>query len=129
LGGAYRTARNVMNPSHANLLASNVVDFGCWFYGQQSDGTLLRLYPESESDLNHVATGSGSTISMRYPSVADIFLRVLSESGATQIEALEKGRLGNRPSQYADDAAWWWAVVESNSSVYTRRIEIKGGVL
>jgi len=28
--------------------------------------------------------------------------------------------------EHATDAAWWWAVVDANSTVFTRRIEIKG---
>jgi hypothetical protein len=39
-----------MNPSHANVLASNVVDFGCWLYGRNPDGTLLRIYPAGPGD-------------------------------------------------------------------------------
>jgi hypothetical protein len=46
--------------------------------------------------------------------------------GATQLEAIELGRIPSRPPAYASDAEWWWAVVEANSRVFVRRIEIKG---
>ena len=52
-------------------------------------------------------------------------MRIVSEEGATLIEAMEAGRV-NRPVNYATDADWWWGVVEANSTVFIRRVEIKG---
>jgi type II secretory pathway pseudopilin PulG len=123
---AYRAARNVMNPSHANVLASNVVDFGCWLYGRNPDGTLLRIYPAGPGDTSHQAIGNSLAPDSRYPEVADVMVRVLTDAGATQLEAIELGRIPSRPPAYASDADWWWAVVEANSRVFVRRIEIKG---
>lgn len=123
---AYRQPRNVTNPSHANLIASNVVDFGCWFYVRDSTGNLMRIYPAVEGDLSHHAMGQSTASDSRFPFVADAMVRVLSEEGAGLIEALETGRT-LRPAEYIDDTAWWWGVVEANSAVYIRRIEIKGG--
>ena len=125
---AYRAARNVMNPSHANLLGSNVVDFGCWLYVRNPDHTLLRIYPAGTGDSSHQAIGSSTANDTRYPEVADVMLRILTEEGATLLEAIEAGRVP-RPPVYSTDAAWWWGVVEANSKVFTRRIEIKGGAL
>jgi len=122
----YRTARNVMNPSHANLLASNVVDFGCWFYLRNPDGTLLRIYPAGTGDTSHHAMGDGITTDTRFPEVVDVMIRILTETGATLLDAIEANRIPVRPPQYATDAEWWWGVVEANSRVFTRRIEIKG---
>ncbi len=122
----YRTARNVMNPSHANLLASNVVDFGCWFHVRNADGTLQRIYPENESDTSHWALGGSTSNPTRYPEVVDVMIRILSEEGAALVEALESNRISGRPAHYADNAAWWWAEVEANSTVHVRRIELKG---
>lgn len=127
LAGGYRTTRNVMNPSHANLLASHVVDFGCWFYARNADGSLRLIFPATETDLRHVALGGSTTDDTRFPVVADIFIRVLSESGATELAALEAGARGVRPPRWSDDAAWWWSVVEENSAVFTRRVELNGG--
>lgn len=123
---AYRAARNVMNPSHANLLASNVVDFGCWLYVRNPGGSLLRIYPAGPGDLSHQAVGNSTAPDSRFPEVADVMLRVLTDEGATQLEAIELGRIPNRPPAHATDADWWWAVVEANSRVFVRRIEIKG---
>jgi len=125
---AYRAARNVMNPSHANLLGSNVVDFGCWLYVRNPDRTLRRIYPAGTGDTSHQAIGRSTAADARYPEVVDLMLRILSEEGATLLEAIESGRVP-RPPSYATDAGWWWGVVDANSKVFTRRIEIKGGAL
>lgn len=125
LSTAYRSPRNVTNPSHANLLAPNVIDFGCWLYAKDSNGGLVRIYPGAEDDIVHHAIGQSTFAESRFPAVVDVLVRVLSEEGASVIEAMETGRLV-RPAQYASDALWWWAVVEANSAVFFRRIEIKG---
>jgi type II secretory pathway pseudopilin PulG len=126
LSTAYRLPRNVTNPSHANLIASNVVDFGCWFYVQDTDGTLRRIYPAGAADTSHQAIGNSITDDTRFPGVADVMVRIVTEQGATLIEAVENGRLV-RPSEHATDADWWWSIVDAHSTVFVRRIEIKGG--
>ena len=125
LSSAYRQPRNVTNPSHANLLASNVVDFGCWLYLRDSTGVLQRIYPAAPGDLSHQAVGNSTVSDTRFPEVADVLVRILSEEGATLVEAIEGGRV-TRPANYATDAAWWWSVVEAHSAVFIRRVEIKG---
>jgi prepilin-type N-terminal cleavage/methylation domain-containing protein len=122
---AYRQPRNVTNPSHANLIASNVVDFGCWLYARAPGGDLSRIYPASDGDQSHHAIGQSTANDTRFPAVADLIVRILSEEGAAQVEAIEAGRL-RRPAEFGDDAAWWWSVVDAHSSVFTRRIEIMG---
>lgn len=122
---AYRSPRNVTNPSHANVLASNVVDLGCWLYVRDSTGALLRIYPAVTGDVSHQAIGNSSANDSRFPEVADVMVRIFSEEGASLIEAIETGRM-TRPSGYATDAEWWWGVVEANSAVFIRRVEIKG---
>ncbi len=122
----FRQGRNVMNPGHANLIASNVVDFGCWLHVRRDDGELERIYPAAAGDLTHHAIGGSVALDSRYPDVVDVMVRILSEAGASQIEAMENGRVA-RPAGHATDAAWWWSVVEEHSAVYSRRIEIQGG--
>lgn len=126
LSTAFRLPRNVTNPSHANLLATNVVDFGCWLHVRDVGGSLVRIYPGATDDLTHHAVGQSAASDSRFPVVVDVLVRVLSEEGATLVEAMERG-LVERPPQHASDAEWWWAVVEANSTVFIRRIEIKGG--
>ena len=123
---AYRQPRNVANPGHANLIASNVVDFGCWLYRRDESGGLVCIYPGAAGDMSHHAIGQSVTDDTRFPTVADVMIRILSEEGASLLEAMERGQV-TRPTDHATDAAWWWAVVEAHSAVFTRRIEIKGG--
>ena len=127
LSTAYRQSRNVTNPGHANLLASNVVDFGCWLYARDSIGELTRIFPADAGDLSHQAIGQSTADDSRFPDVADVMVRILSDEGAAQVEAMERGVMA-RPTEYATDAAWWWGVVEANSAVFVRRIEIKAVV-
>ncbi len=124
LSTAYRQSRNVTNPSHANLLASNVVDFGCWLYVRDATGELARIFPDDTSDQSHQAIGQSTASDSRFPGVADVMVRILSDEGAVQVEAMERG-LVSRPAEYESDATWWWGVVEANSAMFTRRIEIK----
>lgn len=125
----YRAARNAANPSHANLLASNVVDFGCWLHVRNPDGSVQRIYPSTSADVSHQAVGNSLASDSRFPEVIDVMIRVLTDEGATQLEAMETGRIPTRPPNYASDGDWWWAVVEANSKVFTRRIEIRGSAL
>jgi type II secretory pathway pseudopilin PulG len=124
MSSAYRQPRNVTNPSHANLLASNVVDFGCWLYVRDAGGVLQRIYPATPGDVSHQAVGNSIAGESRIPEVADVQVRILSEEGATLVEAMESGRV-TRPAGFATDADWWWSVVETHSAVFIRRVEIK----
>jgi prepilin-type N-terminal cleavage/methylation domain-containing protein len=65
LSSVYRQPRNVTNPSHANLLASNVVDFGCWFYVRDSSATPQRVYPAGASDVAHHGLGNSTAADSR----------------------------------------------------------------
>jgi hypothetical protein len=60
----------------------------------------------------------------------DVMIRILTEQGAALLAEMENGTGHNiRPAEYTTDAEWWWAVVETNSRVYTRRVEVKGAAL
>jgi len=129
--GATRTAATLTNPNTTDVLATNVVDFGVWLYVRGSGGGLRRVFPADTSDTAHAARDTGSAADAnRFPDVLDIMLRLLTEQGATLLAEMESGngRI-TRPTEYATDAEWWWAVVEANSHVYTRRVEVKGGAL
>lgn len=126
-----RNATTVTNPNSSDVLATNVVDFGVWLYARNPDGSLRRIFPSSNADFTHTATdavapGDATMI----PAVADVMIRILTEEGARQIDVLERNN-GSiiRPATFASDALWWWAVVEANSKVYTRRIEVMGVAL
>ena len=127
--GAYGTA--LTNPGTGNdILATNVVDFAVWLYLRDAGtGALRRIFPADNNDLAHAARDAGSAAdSNRYPDAADIMLRVLTDEGARILDAMERsGSTVGRPAAYASDAEWWWAVVEVNSRVFVRRIELRGG--
>lgn len=115
------------NPSSsADALASNVVDFGVWLYARNADGSLRRIFPASNADLEHrandaIAPGDGN----RMPDVIEVMVRLLSDEGARLIAAVESG-LTPRPPAFSSDDVWWWSVVEANSRVFVRRVELKG---
>ncbi len=122
-----RAPSTVTNPNSLDVLANNVIDFGIWLYARQPDGDLRAIFPINADDHSHEAIGlPDPPDERRMPEVADVMLRILSEDGAALISAIETG-LSSRPPEYATDAAWWWAVAEANSQVWTQRIEIIGG--
>ena len=126
---AARNARTLTNPNTSDVLATNVVDFGVWLYVREA-GTdnLRRIFPADNEDLAHAALGvPASPDGDRFPDVADVMIRILSDRGAVLLEELEIGG-GHvaRPSTYATDAEWWWGIVETNSHVYVRRAAVKG---
>ncbi len=123
-----RAAATLMNPPLSDALAVNVVDFGVWLYVRDNSGALRRIFPADNSDLAHAARDAGSaTDTNRYPEVVDVMLRILTDEGARSIDAMEQGSGAlTRPPEFLNDAEWWWGVVEANSRVYVRRIEIKG---
>lgn len=126
--GSQRDASTIANPVTADALATNVIDLGIWLYIRETNGALRRIFPATNGDLSHVVMGNSTADVSRMPEVADVMLRVLTEDGAAQIEAIETGRV-MRPSQHGNDAEWWWAVAEANSRVFVRRVELKGGAL
>jgi prepilin-type N-terminal cleavage/methylation domain-containing protein len=126
--GVQRAASTVANPNSLDVLASNVIDFGIWLYVRQPDGTLRVIFPINAGDQSHEVIGQpGLPDEQLMPDVADVMVRVLSEDGAALIGAIETG-LSSRPPEHATDGVWWWAVAEAHSQVWTRRIEIKGGI-
>ncbi len=125
-----RNPKTLMNPNNADALATNVVDFGVWLHMRDpGTGTLRRIFPADNADLVHAARDTGAASDPnRFPDVADVMVRILSDQGATLLAEMESGagRLA-RPPVYASDAEWWWGIVENNSRVFVRRVEVKGG--
>lgn len=123
-----RAAYTLTNPNTASdTLLTNTVDFCVWLYVRDTNGALRRIFPADAADLAHTARDPGGAAdSNRYPAVADVMIRVLTEDGARQVAAMEQGAVA-RPATFASDAQWWWSVVEAHSAVFVRRIELKGG--
>jgi hypothetical protein len=100
-----------------------VVDFGVWLYRRDGAGELRRIFPLASNDATHGASRTND-----FPVAVDVMVRVLTGEGASLISAIEAGEgTVSRPVEFPDDAAWWWAVVETHSRVYVRRVEVKGG--
>ena len=123
-----RSPATLANPNSSDALATNVVDLAVWLYVRDSSGNLRRIFPSDNGDFSHTARDTGAAPdATRFPDVADVMVRILSEAGATLIAEMEKG--GSRvlrPPIYGTDAEWWWAVVDANSRPCIRRIELKG---
>jgi prepilin-type N-terminal cleavage/methylation domain-containing protein len=125
---ASRNSATLTNPNSTDALATNVVDFGLWLYVRDlTAGGLRRIFPGAGNDLTHTAVGSaGVADAHRFPVAVDVMMRILTESGATLVAEIESGAARvSRPPNYSSDAEWWWAIVETHSQVYTRRIELK----
>lgn len=124
-----RSAPTLTNPhTTSDALATNVVDFGIWLHVRDNSGVLRRTYPADNADASHATSDAVNPAeSGRYPEVADVMVRILTDEGARLLEAMEKadGSI-TRPGNHASDAGWWWGVVEANSRVFTRRVEVKG---
>ncbi|MEO6994220.1 MAG: hypothetical protein ABI273_11355, partial [Lacunisphaera sp.] len=127
---ATRNPKTLTNPNNADALATNVVDFGVWLYARDdANGELRRIFPSDNTDMTHAAHAIGAVSDdSRFPDVADVMVRILSERGAALLDEWENGG-GHviRPANYASDAEWWWGMVEAHSSIYVRRIELRGG--
>ena len=127
-----RNPKTLTNPNSSDVLATNAVDFGVWFYVRDNvSGALRRIFPSDGSDLIHEARGVGVIADgNRMPQVADIMIRCMSDEGAAMLSEMEnEGGHLSRPAEFTSDDAWWWGVVEKHSTVYVRRIELKGEFL
>ncbi len=125
---ASRNGATLTNPNSTDALATNVVDFGLWLFVRDLPaGGLRRIFPADGNDLTHTAVGSeGVADAHRFPVAVDVMMRILTASGATLLAEIESGAARvSRPPHYSSDAEWWWALVETHSQVYTRRIELK----
>lgn len=109
--GGTRTAPTLTNPNTADVMATNVVDFGVWLYRRDNAGNLTRVFPATaRGDAAFRANSIGSV-----PVVADVMVRILTEEGARRVAMLE---------QIGAGAEEWWNVVEANSRVAVRRMAV-----
>ncbi|MFA6288379.1 MAG: prepilin-type N-terminal cleavage/methylation domain-containing protein [Opitutaceae bacterium] len=148
------TVASLYWPARKEVLAENVVDFGVRMYVKETTvagGTVMRLiFPAAAQPVQGASPYSGAPYQMlspvtasdaqtfhnsksgatasatdyyanTFPDVIEIMVRVLTSDGVQKLELLE-----NPPSGYTapSNAPTWWEIVEANSTVYTRRIEI-----
>lgn len=116
---------DVRTPGVDSVIANNVVDFGVRCLKRSTAGGPLELIFPNSTTLSFAATsdltktgsiaGENSPV-INFPDVVEVFVRVLTDEGAQQIANLEAGRITGD----------WWEIVNANSRVYSRRVEIKG---
>lgn len=113
----------VRQPSRANLIGNNVVDFGVRIY----EGATIKFplgatpppYAATSATVTSVPALAGYTTGV--PDSVEVFVRILSNEGAQQLALFQ-----NPPSGYTAPAGTtWWDIVEANSRVYTRRVDLK----
>ncbi|MET0262012.1 MAG: hypothetical protein ABW223_03890, partial [Rariglobus sp.] len=89
-------------------------DFGVRVF----EGTTLK-FPVSATD-NYAATSSTPAgYTTGFPDSVEVFVRILSAEGAQQLALFENPPTGYTPS------GTWWDIVQANSRVYTRRVDLK----
>ncbi|RRK01467.1 hypothetical protein Ga0100231_001310 [Opitutaceae bacterium TAV4] len=141
--GIEQNTGNITRPNAAQLIATEVVDFGVRLYERASGGTLREVFP-CRRDVNGTPEAGQSTktppfsyaastrapgphphgglalllgnIDCGYPAVAEIFIRILTPQGFTMIQTYEEEDAGRFPGQT------WWSIVEQHSQVFTRRV-------
>ena len=108
--GEVTTPRN-----DSSLLARDVVDLGVVFYHKNALGQDEALFPLTTGGRQFRVPRDG------IPESADVFVRILDEEGAKQINAYERGLI---PSTQPD---FWWETVNRFSTVYSKRVHFKTG--
>ncbi len=112
---------SIRRPDRNQLIANNVIDFGVRFWTRDASNNLVIAFPKTTADLRFAATTDTAAATavgisnVGFPAVAEVFVRILTDEGVTQIANLEAGRI----------TGTWWEIALANSRVYTRRIEIK----
>lgn len=101
----------------ASLIARDVVDFGVVFYERDSSNRSQILFPKQGGPKQFRVPADG------IPSSVGIFVRILDDEGAKQINAYERGLI---PSE---DPDFWWNTVLRFSKVYTKRIYFQSDTL
>lgn len=100
----------IRTPGLPNVIANNVVDFGVRIY----EGTTLK-FPTSAADVYLATTDTTKGTNIGFPDSVEIFVRILSTEGAQQLALLEAGTITGD----------WFTIVNANSRVYTRRVDLK----
>ncbi|HLP08767.1 MAG TPA: prepilin-type N-terminal cleavage/methylation domain-containing protein [Opitutaceae bacterium] len=128
-GGNLGDAGTVRRPRRDLLLANDVIDFGVRFFRRDpsAPGGERVLFPRANGNLGFAATTdaearppnpdvAAGAMSYGFPTEAELLVRVLTEEGARQIEALEAGRLAGRG---------WWEIALAHSVVLTRSMALE----
>jgi type II secretory pathway pseudopilin PulG len=128
-GGNLGDAGTVRRPRRDQLLANDVIDFGIRFLRSDASvsGGARLLFPTGNANRGFAATTDptatpsnpvlpASAMGRGFPTEAELVLRILTEEGARQVEALEAGRLAG---------PGWWEIARAHSVVLTRRVHLE----
>lgn len=139
----------LLKPDTSQTIATNVIDFGVRLYVEEA-GQLTLYFPADSSfepaednyyyrangvpgrnsidpsDIGailnrHYNSTSGNAFEGEFPDVVDVFVRILTEEGARQIQSLESGR---QTVSQADFDRIWDEIALEHSRVFTRRIHV-----
>jgi hypothetical protein len=118
---------SIRRPDRNQVIANNVIDFGVRI---KARGTIL--FPLSTTNIGFAATSNDGTngttaaapagYSYGFPDSVEVFVRILTDEGVTQIANIEAGLTPN-------SAGKWWEIALAHSRVYTRRVDIAGSGL
>lgn len=145
----------VRRPTVNDIIATNVVDFGVRLFERNAAGALQEVFParrnadgtlvgspSQTAPVSYLATNStssalvpyveygndlGTNLPNGFPVAAEIMVRILTPEGVRQIQSLENDLI--KPPPEVASAEYWWQIVEQNSQVYTRRVEIRSTAL
>ena len=112
--GDYADATELLSPGENQIIAGNVVDFGVRLYGTNSDKERELIFPpKADGTLGtYLASGTGP---QKYPRSVEVMVRILTPEGVRLIDAMRDDQLTGQD---------WWTVVNQNSSVFSRVINI-----
>lgn len=113
----YPPPGTVIRPDNTRIMANNVIDFGVRLYARQNNNLRL-VFPANSAGFpsnDHRAYYAGHNASSPFPEVAEVFVRILTDEGAKQIQNLEAGLMQGD----------WWQIAEANSRVFTRKINLQ----
>ena len=116
------SAGTIARPLAEQVLANNVIDLGIRLYGVTRDPSsgatvLVRIFPRVDDEHEFRAQRPEPDGPARTrTTIADVFVRVLTDEGARRIAALESGKI----------AGDWWTIAEGNSKVFVRRVALLG---
>ncbi|MBC2604187.1 PulJ/GspJ family protein [Puniceicoccus vermicola] len=110
--GDYTAEVVLLNPGDDQIIAGNVVDFGVRLYDTNSDRERELVFPLNSGDTSYLASGTGTE---KYPRSVEVMVRILTPEGVRLVDAMRSGNLTGQD---------WWTVVNQNSSVFSRMINI-----
>ncbi len=143
---------SIRRPDRTAIIASDVVDFGVRVFVAAPDGRMVERFPVDRSDvgdptppqvwafvayhgeappippfLPYPTIFQATDVAYGTPSEVEVFVRVLTEEGASTLRGLENPSAGYVPgiastTAFADR---WWEIAIANSEVYSRRIKVR----